>query len=234
MHAAREAGEAVAVAELHARRALHERLDDHGRDLGAVPRRPSSHATSKHAGSSNAGARSTGKRSGIEDVGAEAVVADRERADRVAVVRAAEREERAARRAEVRPVLERDLQRLLDRGRAVGGVEEVRVVDRARPGQRFRELDHRAVAVAEHRRVRAELELLADRVVELGDAMAERVHPQRRDRVEVAAAVDVDELVALGPVDDDRVVLGERRHLREAVPHDGGITGDPVVGSHSR
>ena len=137
-------------------------------------------------------------------------------------------------RAEVRPVLERDLQRLLDRRRAVGRVEEVRLVHRNDAGERLRQLDHDAVPVAEHRGVRAELELLADRVVELGDAVAERVDPQRRDRVEVAAAVHVDELVALRPVDDDRVVRRERRHLREAVPHDGGITGDPVVGSHSR
>ena len=35
----------------------------------------------------------------VEDVGAEAVVADRQRADRVAVVRAAEREERRVRRS---------------------------------------------------------------------------------------------------------------------------------------
>ena len=131
-------------------------------------------------------------------------------------------------------MLERDLQRLLDRRRAVGGVEEVRVVDGHDPGERFRELDHRAVAVAEHRRMGAQLELLADGVVELGDAVAERVDPQRRDRVEVVAAVDVDEVVALGPVDDDGIVLGERRHLREAVPHHGGVTSDPVVGSHSR
>ena len=98
----------------------------------------------------------------------------------------------------VHPVLERDLQRLLDRRRAVGRVEEVRVVDRDDARQRLGQLDDDAVAVAEHRRVRAAVELLADRVVELGDAVAERVDPERRDRVEVAAAVDVDELVALG------------------------------------
>ena len=80
--------------------------------------------------------------------------------------------------------------------------------------------------------MRAERELLADRVVELGDAVAERGDPQRRDRVEVAVAVDVDQLVALGPLDDDRAVVGERRHLREAVPHDGGVTLDPVLCRH--
>ena len=77
-------------------------------------------------------------------------------------------------------------------------------------GERLGELDDDPVAVAEHRRVRAAVELVAERVVELGDAVTERVDPQRRDGVEVAAAVDVDELVALGPLDDDRRVLGVR------------------------
>ncbi len=169
----------------------------------------------------------------VEDVGAESVVTHRQRADGVAVVRAAEGEERAAGRPEIDPVLERDLQRLLDGRRAVGGVEEVRPVDRHDPGERLGELDDHAVAVAEHRGVRAEVELPADRVVELGNAVAERVDPERRDRVEVAIAVDVDQVVALGSVDDDRVVVGERRHLGEAVPHDGRVTRNPVVGRHS-
>ena len=99
--------------------------------------------------------------------------------------------------APVRPVLERDLQRLLDRGGAVGREEEVRVVDRHDARQRLGQLDHDAVAVAEHRGVRAAVELVAEGVVELGDAVAERVDPQRRDGVEVAAAVDVDR--ARGP-----------------------------------
>ena len=60
------------------------------------------------------------------------------------------------------------------------------------------------VAVAEHGGVRAALELLADGVVELGHAVAEGVDPQRRDGVEVAAAVDVDQLVAFTPLDDER------------------------------
>ena len=68
--------------------------------------------------------------------------------------------------------------------------------DKAR--ETFRELDHRAVAVAEHRRVRAAIELGADGVVKLGDAVAERGHPQRRDRVEVTMAIDVDHLVTIG------------------------------------
>ena len=129
----------------------------------------------------------------------------------------------------VHPVLERDLQRLLDRGGAVGREEEVRVVDGHDPRQRLGQLDHDDVAVAEHGGVRAAVELLADGVVELGDAVAEGVDPQRRDGVEVAAAVDVDQLVALAALDDDRRVVGVRVHLGEAVPHDRGVARHPLV-----
>ena len=41
-------------------------------------------------------------------------------------------------------------------------------------------------------------------------------------------AVDVDQLVPLGPLDDDRLVVGVGRHLGEAVPDDVGVTLDPA------
>ena len=85
-------------------------------------------------------------------------------------------------------------------------------------GQRLGQLDHDPVAVAEHRRVGDLVELVADRLVELGHPVAERGDPQRRDGVEVAAALDVDQLAALGRADDDRRVVGVGRHLREPVP----------------
>ena len=47
--------------------------------------------------------------------------------------------------------------------------------------------------------------------VELGDPVAEGGDPQRRDGVEVAAPVDVDELTALGPLDHDRARCRGRR-----------------------
>ena len=71
----------------------------------------------------------------------------------------------------------------------------MRVVDRHDPGERLGELDHDLVAVAEHRGVRAPRELAGERVVELGDGVAERRDPERGDGVEVAAAVDVDDVV---------------------------------------
>ena len=145
------------------------------------------------------------------------------------MVRAAEREETGSRRAAVGPELARDLEGLLDRGSPVGCVEEVRIVDGDDLREGFRQLDHGAVAVAEHRRVRAERELGPDRIVEFGDTVPEGRDPQRRDRVEVAPAVDVDQVVPLGALDDDRVVVGVRGHLGEAVPHDRGIPLQPLV-----
>ena len=75
----------------------------------------------------------------VEHGAEHAAVAERERADGVAVVGVAEGEEpRAPLDAPVDPVLEGDLQRLLDGDRPVGGEQEVGRVDRhhARPGPR--------------------------------------------------------------------------------------------------
>ena len=97
--------------------------------------------------------------------------------DRVAVIGAPDREERRlALDALVRPVLVGDLRRLLDRGSAVGGKQEPRILDGNHFGKRLRELDHDAAAVAEHRRVRDTTELLAHGLVELGNSVAERAH----------------------------------------------------------
>jgi hypothetical protein len=228
-----EAREAGPIRELHAGGTLHERLDDHRRELGRVSHDELDRRVEAR-GIVECGRADHGKPQGVEDVGAESVVANGKRAHRVAVISAAEREKGAPRSPEVRPVLERDLQGLFHRRRAVGCIEKVRVVDGHDARQGLGELDHRTVPVAEHRRMCAERQLLTDRIVELWDAMAQRVDPKRGDGVEVAIAVDVDQLVALGPLDNDRVVLVERRHLGEAVPHDGRIPLNPVFCGHRR
>ena len=147
------------------------------------------------------------------------------------MVRIAEREEaRATVDAAVDPVLERDLERLLDGHRPIRGEEEVGVVDRHHGGERLGQLDDDRVAVAQHGGV-GDLAGLGDESgIELGDAVAEGVDPQRRDGVEIAAAVGVDQLAALGPLDDQRRVAGVGRHLGEPVPDHGGITLDPGPG----
>ena len=130
-------------------------------------------ATSKQPGSPKSGARSTGKRSG-SNTSVPNPPSPTESAPIVSPWYAPPNARNVVwpRSTLVGPVLERDLQRLLHRGRAVGRVEEVRVVDGHHARERLGQLDHGAVAVAEHRGVRAELELLAQRVVELGDAVA--------------------------------------------------------------
>ena len=94
------------------------------------------------------------------------------------------------------------------------------------------------VAVAEHGRVADQVDLVAERLVELGHPVAERRDPQRRDGIEVAVAVDVDQLATLAALDDDRLVVGVGRHLGEAVPHHRGVAVDPSVpcalGRHAR
>ncbi len=207
---------------------LHERLDDDGgelagvlgdqarRDLeatGVVETRGAPHRESQR----------------VEHLGAEPARAQGEPADRVAVVRAAEREvRRAPLHAPVHPVLEGDLQRLLDGGGAVRREQEMRSVDGHDLRQGLAQLDRGAVAVAEHRRVRHPVELVTRRLIELGHAVAERRDPERRDRVEVPAPVDVDELVPLGRLHDDRRVLRVAGHLREAVPDDGRVALRPL------
>ena len=64
--------------------------------------------------------------------------------------------------------------------------------------------------------------------VELRDAVAQGVDPERRDRVEVRVAVGVVDVVTVGAVDDDGRVLRVRAHLGEAVPDGGGVAFDPT------
>ena len=133
--------------------------------------------------------------------------------------------------AAVDPVLERDLEGLLDRHRPIRGEEEVGVVDRDHGGERLGQLDDDRVAVAQHGRVGDLAGLGGEGGVELGDAVPEGVDPQGRDRIEVAAAVGVDQLPPLRPVDDEGRVAGVGRHLGEPVPDHGGITLDPASGA---
>ena len=84
--------------ELHARGALHERLDDHRGELVARARATIARRALEAVGVVEAGRAQHREPERREQVGAEAAVADGERADGVAVVRAAEREERRAAR----------------------------------------------------------------------------------------------------------------------------------------
>src|SRR5207248_3361512 len=124
-------------------------------------------------------------------------------ADAVAVVGVAQGEETgAAPLPDVHPVLKGDLQGLLHGGGAVGGEQEVRLVDGNDAGEGLGQLDHGPVAVPQHRRVGHPAQLVDQGGVQLGYPVAEGRDPEGRDGVEVAAAVDVDDLPPLGPLDN--------------------------------
>jgi hypothetical protein len=169
---------ATGVGDEHAGRPLHEGLEDDGGEPRAVlvhqvgghverpgvvvPRRPHDPEPQR-----------------VEDVRPEAAGAHRQRADRVAVVGVAEGEVAGpVRVAEVGPVLEGDLDRLLDGRGAVGGEQEVGAVDRHDRRQRLGQLDDDPVAVAQQRGVGDLVELVPHRLVELGHPVAQRRHPQ--------------------------------------------------------
>ena len=136
----------------------------------------------------------------VEHVGAEPARPEGDRPDRVAVVGVAEGQVRGpAGDALVGPELEGDLQGLLDGRGAVAGEEHVGVVDGHDRPEGLGQLDDDPVAVAQQRGVGHAVELVAQGLVQLGHPVAERGDPQRGDGVEVAAAVDVDQLPALGP-----------------------------------
>jgi hypothetical protein len=145
------------------------------------------------------------------------------------VIAVAEREIRgAALLALVGPILERDLQRLLNGSRAVGSEQHMWTIDRNDARQCFRKLDDDAIAVAQHGGMGHAVDLIAQGLVQFGDAMAQGCDPQRRNGVQISSAVDVDQLPALGAFDDHRPIRGIAIHLSEAVPDARGVAFEPV------
>jgi len=147
----RQPGDVARFAQLHAGGTLDQRLDDDCGQRGTA-------LVDHPAGLVEAARRAERRRphdwepQRVEDVGPEAAVTQGEPTDSVAVIGATERQVAGATGDPlVRPVLEGDLQRLLDSRCAVGGEEEVRLIDRHDLSQRLGQRDHDAVAVAEHR-----------------------------------------------------------------------------------
>ena len=69
--------------------------------------------------------------------------------------------------------------------------------------------------------MRDAIELSADRVVDLALLVAEDVAPERRDAVEVAAAIDVDQVIAFAALDQQRLFLAIDGVRRERMPEMG-------------
>ena len=217
---------AVAVAQLadraqvalgvhdHPGRALDQRLHDHGRDLAGVRLEQPLHVR----GVARLGLERVEQQRAVHRV-EQVDAADRHRADRVPVVGVAQRDEAGALGlAALLPVLERHLQRDLGGGGAAVGVEAAGEPGRRERGEALGELDGGGVGEPEHRGVRHAVELVADGGVDRGMAVPVDRAPQRRDAVDVAPALGVDQLAALGALHDQRVLLRPSALLGEGVP----------------
>ena len=77
--------------------------------------------------------------------------------------------------------------------------------------------------------MRHPVQLGADRVVDLPLPVPVHVAPERADAVEVAAAEVVDQRVALGALDDQRIVRRPDRHLGERVPDVGPVQREQLL-----
>ena len=144
--------------------------------------------------------------------------ADADAADRVAVVGLAEGEVAGLLRPRplaLAPVLEGQLQGDLDRRRSVVGEEHVLEAGRGQIDQPPGQTDRRRIGASQGGHVGDAVELLAERSVEPGMAMAMHIAPQAARAVDVAVAVDVDQRAAVALLEDQRFVLG---HLGEGVP----------------
>ena len=130
-HAACNGANVGGRGELHPRGALHERLDDHGRELARVRADQASPRPRSTRGPRSAARAAPGS---AADRTRRCRSRRRRRRARRWCRRGTRRRTRGTRCARVHPrfdpVLERDLQGLLDRARAVGREQEVRIVDR--------------------------------------------------------------------------------------------------------
>jgi hypothetical protein len=146
-------------------------------------------------------------------------VADADGTERVAVVRLDQRREaRAQRVAAELVVLKGDPERHLDGRRARVGIEDARQAGRHDRDERVRQLDGRRAREAEERRVRDAIHLRAQCRVERRMAVPVHVAPERRDAVQVAPSVGIDEPAATALDDHERIVGEPFPHLGERVP----------------
>src|SRR5262249_26198253 len=142
-----------------------------------------------------------------------------DRAQRVAVIGLLERDEaQLAGAAAMMKVLIGHLQGDLDRGRSAVRVEDLGEAGRGDPDETLGQLRGRWAGQAEQGSVGHPVELAANGVVDLGAAVVVNRHPQRGDAIEVATADLVEEVVALGALDDQRFVADPVAHLRKGMP----------------
>ena len=88
------------------------------------------------------------------------------------------------------------------------------------------------IAQSQQGRVGDPVELIADGPIDLGNPVPVHVAPQRRDAVEIASARGVDQLEALGSLDDRGLLAGMHPHGSEGMPHLVGVGPQEFVESH--
>src|SRR5580704_11596020 len=102
------------------------------------------------------------------------------------------------------PVLERDLDRDFDRGRAIVREEHPRQPPRQPLGERRRQGGRRLVGISREDHLLEYPRLPSDRLGDLGLRVAMQRNPPRRDRVDDLPTVDVDEHRTFGASNGDR------------------------------
>ena len=123
------------------------------------------------------------------------------------------------------PILKGHLQRDFHGRGPVVAEEDVPQARRGQIDQPLGQQDGRGVRGAEVRDVGHAVELGADGRVDARMPMTVDIAPQAADRVEIAAAVDIEDVAAFAALQNERLILG---HLREGMPDqravpDGGV-----------
>ena len=159
----------------------------------------------------------------------------RDRADGVAVVAAADGHEllpfHVAAQLEV---LVGHLEGDLGGGGAGVGEEDAGEAGRRDADELLGALDGGGGGQPQHRGVGDATELGHDGRVDLRDAVAVHVAPERRDAVEIAAPQRVDEVDSVAGVDDHRILAEPVLHLREGMPEVAVVGGDEPLVSFPR
>ncbi len=197
----------------HPRGALDERLHDHGGQRAGVLGEQAFHVV-EIAGLRLERVEEERPVEGVEELDA----AHGDRADRVAVVGVSQSDEAGPALAALVPVLVGHLERDLGGGGAGVRVEDARQAGRSDLDEPSRQVDRRGVAEAEHGGVGDPVKLVAQRGVDARMAVPVDVAPERGDAVDVAVAVDVDEVGTLRALDDQLLLLLPAALLRERMP----------------
>jgi hypothetical protein len=220
------------VVHRHAGRALHERLDDDGREA-----RRALLEQRAHRGDGRIDARHGRRRDHVRvadqrvvGVLEEGDIGHAERTDRFAVVAVREAGEFAFLvLSAIAPEVKAHLQRDFDRRRAIR--REKCMTERALRKRRktLGQFDGWGVRAAREHRVFERVELILQRAVDIVVRVAEEIDPPRTDRIEIAVALRIVEPRALAARDRHERHALVMFHLGARMPHGRERAGNPVL-----